>query len=173
MCNWSCFQKDTLNSLIERFEKLKVKKKVCILDLLIKDTIYHLLNYVGCKSELAHLFFWNREFGKNESCSICTRLICFEKEHSDTFDELDNIKLKHVFSEAPEDIESVFSFFCCSQEDHIFSLNCFMTRSKLNYGVISLSAENFLDFFFFYIYFILIWFLHSFVKNRYNLIYTK
>ena len=57
MCNWSCFQKDTLNSLIERFEKLKVKKKVCILDLLIKDTIYHLLNYVGCKSELAHLFF--------------------------------------------------------------------------------------------------------------------
>ena len=57
MCNWSCFQKDTLNSLIERFEKLKVKKKVCILDLLIKDTIYDLLNYVGCKSELAHLFF--------------------------------------------------------------------------------------------------------------------
>ena len=95
---------------------------------------------------LAHLFFCNCEFGKNENCSFCARLICFKKEHSDIFDELDNIKLKHVLSEAPKDVESIFNFFCCSQEDPIFSLNCFMARSKLNFGVISLSAENFLDF---------------------------
>ena len=49
---------------------------------------------------------------KNENCSFCTRLICFEKEHSDISDELDNIKLKHVLSEAPEDIKSVFNFIC-------------------------------------------------------------
>ena len=145
ICNWSFFQKDILNYLIERFEKLKVDKMFCIPDLLIKD--YHrLLNYVGCKFVLALLLFCNREFGKNENCSFCTRLICFEKQHSDIFDELDNIKLKHVLSEAPEDIESAFNFFCCSQEDTVFSLNCFMARSKQNYGVISLSAENFPDF---------------------------
>ena len=39
ICNWSFFQKDTLNYLIERFEKLKVDKMFCIPDLLIKDTI--------------------------------------------------------------------------------------------------------------------------------------
>ena len=61
---------------------------------------------------LTHLFFYNQEFMKNENCSFCTRLICFEKEHSDISDELDNIKLKHVLSEAPEDIKSVFNFIC-------------------------------------------------------------
>ena len=121
ICNWSCFPKDTLNSLIERFEKLKVDKKFCIPDLLIKDTIYRLLNYVGCKSVLAHLSFCKREFGENENCSFCTILVlynsCFQKGDSDIFDELDNIKLKHVLSEVPDYIESVFNFFCCSQED--------------------------------------------------------
>ena len=120
ICNSSCFQKDTSSSLIERFEKMKVDKKFCVPDLLIKDTIYCLLNYVGYKSVLAHLFFCNLEFGENENCSFCTKLICFEKEHSDIFDELDNIKLKLILSEAPEDIESVLNFFCCSQEDPIF-----------------------------------------------------
>ena len=76
-----------LNSLIERFEKLKVDKKFCIPHLLIKDTIDRLLIYVGCKSVLGHLFFCDREFGENENCLFCTRLICFEKEYLDIFDE--------------------------------------------------------------------------------------
>ena len=95
---------------------------------------------------LVHLFFCNREFGKNENCSFCPRLNFFQKELSDIFDELYNIKWKHVLSEAPEDIASVFNFFCYSQEDPVFSLNCFMARSMLNYGVISLPAENCPDF---------------------------
>ena len=73
-------------------------------------------------------------------------MICFEKEHSDIFYELGNIKLKHVLSEALEDIKNVFNFFCCSQGDPVFPLKCFMARSKLKYDVISLSGENFPDF---------------------------
>ena len=61
ICNWSCFQNDKLNPLIEHFQKVKVDKKFCIPDLLIKDTIYCLLNYVGCNSLLAFLFFFGTE----------------------------------------------------------------------------------------------------------------
>ena len=131
--NWSCFPKDILNSLIERFEKLKVDKKFCIPDLLIKDTIYRLLNYVGCKSVFAHLSFCKREFGENKNCSFCTILVlynsCFQKEDSDIFDELDNIKLKHVLSEVPDYIESVFNFLLQSRRPR-FLIELFYGKIK-------------------------------------------
>ena len=50
ICNSSCFQKDALNSLRERFEKLKVDRTFCITDLLIQDT--HLSTYLS----FYHLF---------------------------------------------------------------------------------------------------------------------
>ena len=82
---------------------------------------YDLINYVGCKPRLAHLFC-NRLFEKWQKGLMCTRMICRIKKHSYILKQLDSVSIDELLVDAPDDLKSVFELMRCE------NIKCFVTE---------------------------------------------
>ena len=72
----------------------------------LRSVNYKVINYVGCKSILAHLLFCNRPSNKGQKCLMCTRMICRSKRYS-------NKLVDELPADAPDDLNNVFELIPC------------------------------------------------------------